>query len=207
MSDFEEIHQQTMSGVYERNAQTWDEQRPRTLVEKGWLAKFSSFLPAGGDVLDVGCGAGEPIAHYFVERGFSVTGIDASQSMIDFCQERFPAHHWCVMDMRQLELGRKVDGLIAWDSFFHLNPAEQRQTLRRFTHHLQPIGALMMTVGHEAGEVLGAVAGEQVYHSSLSAEEYRMILSDGGLNQVEMVFQDESCGGRTVLLASAHRQA
>ncbi|MEM8862237.1 MAG: class I SAM-dependent methyltransferase [Chloroflexota bacterium] len=205
MSEFKKIHQQTMSGVYERNAQTWDEQRPRTLVEKDWLDKFVSRLPAGGAVLDVGCGAGEPIAQYFIERGFAVTGIDASLGMINFCKSRFPEHQWQVMDMRQLDLGRKVDGIIAWDSFFHLNPAEQRQMLHYFLDHLRSGGVLMMTVGHEAGEVLGVVAGEQVYHSSLSAEEYQRILRDGGLEQIEIVFQDASCGGRTVLLASAHQ--
>lgn len=190
-----------MQGVYQRNAQTWDEQRTRTLLEKGWLDRFTSLLSAGGDILDVGCGSGEPIAKYLIDQGFNLTGIDAAPAMIEICARRYPTHHWASADMRRLELGRQVDGIVAWDSFFHLNPDEQRSTLQRFFDHLRPGGALMLTIGHESGEVLGAVAGEQVYHSSLDPEEYKSILTAAGLKQVEIVFQDPTCGQRTVLLA------
>ena len=189
-----------MQGVYQRNAQTWDEQRSRTLLEKGWLDKFVSSLPAGGDILDVGCGSGEPIAKYLIDQGFNITGSDAAPAMIEICARRYPKHSWASADMRTLDLGCQVDGIVAWDSFFHLNPDEQRSTLQRFLDHLRPGGALMLTIGHESGEVLGAVAGEQVYHSSLDPEEYKSILNAAGYRHVEIVFQDKSCGDRTVLL-------
>lgn len=59
----------------------------------------------------------------------------------------------------------------------------------------------MLTVGHEAGEVIGHVAGEEVYHSSLSIDEYRQILNKMGLNTVEFVTEDPNCDFATVLLA------
>ena len=104
------------------------------------------------------------------------------------------------MDMRELAFDNKFDGIIAWDSFFHLKPDEQRSTLQRFIQHLRPGGALLLTVGDEAGEVLGTVEGEAVYHSSLSPEEYKRILSSAGFKNVEMVLRDEICD-RSVLLA------
>lgn len=104
------------------------------------------------------------------------------------------------MDMRELKLDRQFDGIIAWDSFFHLNPDEQRSTLQRFHKHLRPGGALLLTVGHKAGEVLGMVEGEAVYHSSLSQREYKHILGSAGFQETEMVLKDEICD-RTVLLA------
>lgn len=105
------------------------------------------------------------------------------------------------MDMREFELERQFDGIIGWDSFFHLNPDEQRTTLQRFFQHLRPGGALLLTVGHEAGEVLGVVAGEAVYHSSLSHQEYKQILSAAGFGHIEISPRDKSCD-RTVLMGS-----
>ena len=200
MSRFDNIHRET-AAVYERNAEGWDKQRPRSLYEKRWLDKFLQFMVPGGSILDVGCGAGEPISKYFLENGFSVTGVDSSPKMIEICKTRFPDQSWIVMDMRELTLNEQFAGIIAWDSFFHLNPDEQRHVLQRFLAHLTSGGTLLLTVGHESGEVLGTVEGEDVYHSSLSPQEYDQILRSGGLKNVEMTLQDESCRGRTVLLA------
>src|SRR3954452_3365467 len=96
-------------GFYEENAAAWDSQRGRNLFEQPWLDRFAALLPDGGSVLDVGCGMGEPIARYLIERGFAVTGFDASPSLIALCRERFPSGEWLVGDMRELSLGRRFD--------------------------------------------------------------------------------------------------
>lgn len=200
MSRFDDIHRET-AGVYERNAESWDKQRSRSLLEKRWLDKFLQFMDPGGSILDVGCGAGEPISRYFMENGFSVTGVDLSPKMVKICRSRFPDHSWIVMDMRELSLNEQFAGIIGWDSFFHLNPDEQRQVLQRFLAHLTSGGTLLLTIGHESGEVLGTVAEEEVYHSSLDPQEYDQILRSSGMKSVEIALQDKSCRGRTVLLA------
>jgi hypothetical protein len=46
--------------------------------------------------------------------------------MIDRCRARIPDSAWIVADMRELDLGRHFDGILAWDSFFHLDMDEQR---------------------------------------------------------------------------------
>ena len=50
--------------IYERHADAWVEVRLRegSLYERGWLDRFCALVPPGGSVLDMGCGAGEPIA-------------------------------------------------------------------------------------------------------------------------------------------------
>ena len=85
MASFDEIHQRTRA-VYENNAEAWDQHRPRSLPEKPWLDRFIQLLPVAGSVLDVGCGAGDPISRYWSDHGFSVTGIDSSESMIEICR-------------------------------------------------------------------------------------------------------------------------
>ena len=200
MGSFDKIHKRTQS-VYENNAKAWDQHRSRTLREKSWLDRFIKLLPAGGSVLDVGCGAGEPISAYWAEHGFSVTGIDSSQSMIEICRRKFPQQNWLVMDMCKLSLDQQFDGIVAWDSFFHLTQDEQRATLQHFIGQLNSSGALLLTIGHKAGEVLGKVEGKAVYHSSLSPQEYKNILKTAGFQKVEIVVKDED-SDRTVLLAA-----
>ena len=51
--------------LYERHAQVWAEARGGPLFEQAWLDRFLSLVPAGGEILDIGCGSGEPIAGYF----------------------------------------------------------------------------------------------------------------------------------------------
>ncbi len=197
---YEEVHRATPA-VYQKHAEAWDKQRSRSLFERSWLDKLIQHLPEGARILDVGCGAGQPISQYLLTRGFSLSGIDASEKMIQICRSRFPEHSWEVMDMRNLELEEQFDAIVAWDSFFHLKQGEQREVLQRFLQHLAPSAAMLLTVGHEAGEVLGKVNGEQVYHSSLDPEEYKAILREAGFADIEMVLQDKECAEHSVLLA------
>jgi len=197
---FEHIEKQTLD-VYRRNAEAFDQQRHKGLHERGWLERFAALLPPGGSVLDVGCGAAEPIAQYFIDEGFQVTGLDFSEPMIELAQARYPENDWICCDMREFDLQQRFDGIIAWNSFFHLTKDDQRSVLDRFVHHLAMGGVLMITVGPEEGEVLGHVNGEEVYHASLAPEEYTSILTQSGLHVVEFVFEDETCDFQTVLLA------
>ena len=97
---------------------------------------------------------------------------------------------------------RLFDGIISWNGFFHLTPDEQRQSLPTLAALLAENGRLMLTIGHEHGAVTGRVAGELVYHSSLSEEEYRHILTQAGLAQIEICLQDPTCNFHSILLAS-----
>ena len=201
MPSFREIHDRTLE-VYEKQAGAWSRHRPRAFIEKPWVDRFVAAIPPQSSILDVGCGSGEPIAAYLRERGCSVTGVDGSSAMLDIARSRFTDAEWIEMDMRALTLANQFHGIVAWDSFFHLDPDEQRSVLQRFCAHLHPGGALLLTVGHEAGEVLGTVEGDRVYHSSLDPDEYRQILSSAGFSDIEIKLQDEECGSHTILLAS-----
>ena len=44
----------------------------RDLRKKAELDRFSDLLPKSAKVLDVGCGAGEPIARYLIGKGFEI---------------------------------------------------------------------------------------------------------------------------------------
>jgi len=62
-------------------------------------------------------------------------------------------------------------------------------------------GEMLLTVGDEAGEVIGHVGGESVYHASLLSEEYADILNELEIQVIEFVPQDLDVHGSTILLA------
>lgn len=192
--------------LYERHARAYDADRSRLLQERAWLDRFLAHVPAGGTVLDVGCGSGEPIARYLIDRGLGVVGVDASPSMIDLCRARFPDSEWLVIDMRELELERGFEGILAWDSFFHLGIDDQRGMFSRFARHARRGAPLMFTSGPAEGEAIGSCFGESLYHASLGIEEYRRLLSANGFVVKEQVTQDAACGDHTVWLATYEAQ-
>ena len=188
-------------GIYERNARLFDSERSKRLEEKSWLDRFSDLLPKSAKVLDVGCGAGEPIARYLISKGFEVEGLDFSRTVLEIIRGRFPDHYWHRMDMRTLSLSTRFDGIIAWHSFFHLNHDDQELTLHKLSEHLQPEGVFLVTVGDHYGEVVGRVGAEEIYHASFSFETYEKILTSLDMRVLDFVPNDPDCGMASVLLA------
>jgi SAM-dependent methyltransferase len=187
--------------LYDRYAHEWEQERSRSLTEKPWLDKFLSLLPSKASILDIGCGSAEPIARYFIEHGCKVTGADSSPALIALCKHRFPEHNWIVADMRELSLDRHFDGILAWDSSFHLCPADQRRIFPIFRRHAAPKASLMFTSGTCHGEAIGTFKGEPLYHGSLDVAEYRALLHENGFDVVSHVVEDPTCGYHTIWLA------
>ncbi|PYG59491.1 class I SAM-dependent methyltransferase [Rhizobium sp. UGM030330-04] len=188
-------------GLYTEHGADFDKERGRSLAEKPWLDRFASLLPGGGSILDIGCGSGEPIAGYFIASGYDVTGIDASLPLIELCRSRFPENLWAVADMRELALGRRFDGLIAWHSFFHLTPEDQRLMFGIFRQHANDGAALMFTAGPGQGEAIGTFQGKPLYHASLARDDYESLLAAHGFRLLDHIVNDRQCGGATVYLA------
>lgn len=186
--------------VYRRHAGAWTTARGSKLDEAAWLDKFAALLPTGGQVLDLGCGSGIPIASELVGRGLSVTGVDSSPEMIALFQANFPTQKAVLADMRDLALGMSFSGVIAWDSFFHLPPHAQRAMFPLFEKHAKSSAALMFTSGPAHGEVVGELEGDPLYHASLDPAEYRLLLEESGFKVVAHVSEDPACR-RTAWLA------
>jgi len=103
--------------------------------------------------------------------------------------------------MRRLAMGRRFDGVLAWDSFFHLTHADQRAMFPVFAAHVEPGGTLMFTSGPAHGVAMGVLFGEPLFHASLAPEEYRLQLDTQGFDVLRHQAEDPGCGGRTVWLA------
>jgi SAM-dependent methyltransferase len=192
---------------YERHAHDWDADRNRYVDpwnDKPWHERFVAALSPEATVLDLGCGSGSPVADYMAKCGVHVTGVDSSLTLISLCRQRLPDHEWLVGDMRLLHLPRRFDGLLAWDSFFHLRPDDQRRMFNVFARHAAPSAVLMFNSGPAHGEGVGTYRGDPLYHASLGPEEYTALLGSIGFEVIAHAVEDwQTGGGRTVWLTRA----
>ncbi|SFP60473.1 class I SAM-dependent methyltransferase [Tranquillimonas alkanivorans] len=186
--------------TYDTVAHDWHRTRNTALFERRWLDRMIAAAP-GPRVLDLGCGSGRPIADDLVSRGLRVTGVDGAAAMIEILAECTPGVEAVHADMRTLALGRRFDAILAWNSFFHLSPADQRAMFPIFSDHAAPGAALLFTSGPEQSERIGRVAGHPVYHASLSPAEYRAHLGACGFDVLDFRPEDPDCGGHSVWLA------
>lgn len=187
--------------VYEAVAHQFDRDRSKALMEKPYLDQVLQRLGGGREILDLGCGSAEPIAKFFIDAGCRCTGVDAAGAMIALCRKRYPDQAWRVGDMRGLNLGRRFDAIIAWDSFFHLTADEQRAMFPVFAQHSAPGALLLFTAGPAAGVAMGEIYGHPLYHASLDSNEYAALLEAHGFKVLLHRVEDPACGKHTVWLA------
>ena len=186
---------------YEQHATEWDADRQSSAWnDKVWHDRFIDRLAAGASVLDLGCGSGWPVAKHMAGEGLHVTGVDASPTMISLCRRRLPGHEWVVADMRELSLARRFDGILAWDSFFHLAHDDQRRMFAVFMEHASAHAVLMFNAGPAHGEGIGSYRGDPLYHASLAPAEYEALINQSSFEVVEHAVNDARAGGRTAWL-------
>lgn len=198
------MNAQDVIATYERVGQQWARQRRVDLIEKAWLDRLLNAAPRSTGklrVLDLGCGAGRPIGTYMADRGAGITAVDAAATMTALYAQNVPQADVIQADMRELALAAQFDAILAWDSFFHLSAADQRQMFATFAAHAAPHAALMFTSGHTAGEAIGQIADAPIYHASLDPDTYRALLQDAGFTVLRHTPEDPTCGQHTVWLA------
>jgi trans-aconitate methyltransferase len=121
--------------------------------------------------------------------------------MLKIAKQRLPTIRLIQADMRELCLNDKFDCMLAWHSFFHLPIPDQRNIFTTFAEHIKPGDMLMFTSGTEEGEIWSDNGGEQLYHASLSSEEYEQLLNDNGFRVIRYKPEDENCRGATIWVA------
>ncbi len=171
-----------------------------------WVNEQIALVPAGGAVLDLGCGNGVPVARLLDQAGFAVTGVDISPVQIGRAQASIPAARFVCADMTALEFpAQAFAAIISFYAIIHVPLAEQRVLFAKIYHWLQPGGYLMAIVG--AGAWTGTednwldVAGAQMYWSYADTATYQQWLLEQGFEICWTRFVPEGNGGHSLLLA------
>ncbi len=151
------------------------------------LNTLSSRLDDGASVLDIGCGAGVPTARALARR-FSVTGVDISDSMIEFARANVPRGVFIRSDIMSVEFAPSTfDGAVAFYSIFHIPREDHSDLFRRVHNWLKAGGYLLCTLTHYSEEAYTEddFFGSTMYWSNYGMDDYERILSDIGFDLLD----------------------
>ena len=142
----------------------------------------------GDGILDLGCADGK-YSKYFASKGFQVTGADFSLEMINLARRNVPEARFLEMDMLNLNINEKFDGIWAAASLLHIRRNDIEKVLSSFFNLLGSGGELYISIIEGANEILvqtsAGIRGERlfVYFSKI---EIKSLLEKVGFKEIEI---------------------
>ena len=149
----------------------------------GRLEKFINAMPAGGYVLDLGCGPANFSAR-MIESGLRVDALDASEGMARVARERFGVEIR-VGTFDDVTGEAVYDGIWAHFSLLHAPRAEMNRHLATLARALRPGGQLLLGMKLGEGE---ARDRRDRFYTYYSAEDLEERLALAGLRVIHRHF-------------------
>lgn len=124
-------------GYYTQHAEAYAH-TTRTVDMAPLYARFLPHVPAGGLILDAGCGSGRD-ALAFLQQGYAVEAFDASPELAQLASQHagIPVK---VMRFQDLDDTGRFDAIWACASLLHVPEREQPEAWRRLWRALKPGG-------------------------------------------------------------------
>lgn len=166
-----------------------------------YLEHLLRILSPGSKVLELGCGAGIPVAQALCQNDniSKIVANDISEVQVQLaegnCQQWKDKIDFVAGDMMSLTFSeRELDGVAAIYSIFHLPRMEQIEMIRRIHLWLKPGGILVSNFAAGSSKALGSEGGVDVeenpthwsyfetdmFWSGLGTEETQRMISEAG---------------------------
>lgn len=133
--------------------------------------RFLSLLPAGGSILDFGCGSGRDVK-YFLSRGFAVEATDGS---VELCKRAskltgIAVRHELFQNLADVA---RYDGIWACSSILHLSSRELLSVFSKMRTALKPDGIIYASFKH------GTFEGERNgrYFTDFTEKSFRSLIA------------------------------
>ncbi len=153
--------------------------------------RFLSFLPAGGRILDFGCGAGRD-TRYFLSKGYVVDATDGSAELCRIAG-RNTGINVRQMLFSQLDEDCVYDGIWACASVLHLPKSELKDVFVKMIRAVKPGGYIYASFKY--GEFEGERNGR--YFMDFTDETFRIFANDlSGITIIEEWISDDVRPGR-----------
>ena len=170
---------------YDRCASAYDAARQREANPE--LELIASRLSDGARILDIGCGAGVPIARALSGR-FSVTGIDISGEQIRLARQNVPAGAFLQSDVMTVDFSdASFDAVVSFYTIFHIPREEHEELFRRIRRWLKPGGYVLASVAAQEEDPYTEddFFGVRMYWSNYGLAHYVELLKKLGYQLIE----------------------
>ena len=174
---------------YDCCAQRYGAQRAQD--DSDQLRPLTERLAPGARVLDLGCGAGVPIARSLAAR-HRVVGLDLSRAMLRLARAAVPAGAWVEGDLSRIAFRpASFDAVVMLFALFHVPRTRHGSILANIRGWLRPGGYLLATLTEaaEAPYLEDDFFGTTMYWSHFGWSEYTALLARAGF---------EILGGRII---------
>jgi len=141
--------------------------------------RFLAYIPAGGSILDAGCGPGRD-SKAFRDLGFDVYAMDASEAMVEHCRTIID-DRVTLASFQEYTTELKFDGIWACASLLHLEPEELKSVITKFAGFLKPGGVFFMSFKYGTEDYVK----DGRYFNCQTEESIAELLNS--LNEVEII--------------------
>ncbi|TKA11782.1 class I SAM-dependent methyltransferase [Actinacidiphila oryziradicis] len=170
-----------------------------------WISELCGRIPAGGRVLDLGCGSGVPVARDLANAGHRVTGVDISEVQIRRARELVPQAEFICADATAVDFAPgSFDAVVSFYALIHIPLEEQLPLLEKVARWLRPGGWFLGTTGRRAWtgvdeDWLGD--GTAMWWSHTDAATNRAWITQAGLTVEQEEFVPEGDSGHALFWA------
>ena len=161
------------------------------------FSKFLRYVKKSGHILDAGCGTGR-FVKYFEERGYKVTGIDTSSSMLEIAISENPNAEFFKMDMRELNFPpSQFDGIWNTASILHLDEKGVIATFAESRRVLKQGGSLFVATRTKEEDMVAleeSLEGGQMVVHYYAPNKLRQLLEESDFEISEFNVEQDDLG-------------
>ena len=178
----------SLQEIYDGFADTYEENRGLFDMTEILVDFRSRLADDSGRMLDLGCGAGEPFARFFLDEGWEVTGVDFSGRMLELAARYVPEMRTMHSDIRNVNFDpESFDAIVSVFCLFHVPRADHVDLFRKIRRWLRPGGKALFTYATKAytgeDEFDGTIRfmGQDLFYSHTTPEKLSEQLRGAGL--------------------------
>lgn len=175
--------------IYDGFAETYEENRGLFDMTEVLNPFYECLDVEKGNLLDLGCGAGEPFARFFIDRGWKVIGVDFSEQMLELASKYVPEMQTIHADMREIEFEpSQFEAITVIYSLFHVSSNDHEALFNKFYRWLRPKGKALFTyatkeyTGSNEFDGYKEFMKQKLYYSHKSPDKLYADLKNIGFN-------------------------